>query len=66
MKANAYPIVRKLVNQEIDSDEFVDKITTSDWRLAKRQITFMKRNKDIAWKNLEDARVYLADRLNSL
>ena len=49
-----------------DSDEFVDKITTSDWRLAKRQITFMKRNKDIAWKNLEDARVYLADRLNSL
>ena len=55
MTANAYPLIRKFLNGELDEKELIDKMSVQDWRLAKRQITFMKRNKDIVWLNLKDA-----------
>lgn len=63
MTANAYPLIHQYLDQKISYDEMIKKYTTQDWRLAKRQITFMKRNKDIKWLDLERAEVFLSSLL---
>ena len=35
-----------------------------DWQLAKRQITFMKRNKKIHWLQLEEAEAFIEKELS--
>jgi tRNA dimethylallyltransferase len=59
MTANIYPIVRQLIENNITSEEAIEKSITLDWRLAKRQITWFKRNKYIKWLSLDDAETYL-------
>jgi tRNA A37 N6-isopentenylltransferase MiaA len=34
-------------------------MSVQDWRLAKRQITFMKRNPEIKWLELSEAEQFL-------
>ena len=64
MTANAYPLIRKFLNGELDKKELIDKMSVQDWRLAKRQMTFMKRNKDILWLNLKDAEQFIISKIN--
>ena len=59
MTANAYPLIKKFIEGELSEDELIAKMSTIDWRLAKRQITFMKRNKNIRWLDLAEANTYL-------
>ena len=63
MTANAYPLIRNFLNGELDEKELIDKMSVQDWRLAKRQITFMKRNKDIVWLNLKDAEQFIISKI---
>ncbi len=63
MKANVYPIARMFLNHEINQDEFTQLFITADWKLAKRQITWFKRDKYINWFSLEDAKKYLCSEL---
>lgn len=63
MKANVYPLARRFINHEIDKDEFAQLFNTADWKLAKRQITWFKRDKYINWFNLDDAKEYLCSEL---
>lgn len=63
MTGNIYPLVRSYLESEISLDEVKDKITTLDRRLAKRQLTWFKRNPYIVWLSLEQARIYIAERL---
>ena len=63
MTANAYPLIRKFLNGELDERELINKMSVQDWRLAKRQITFMKRNKDIVWLNLKDAEQFIISKI---
>lgn len=63
MKGNVYPLVRRYLAKEIGEKELVDKITTTDWRLAKRQLTWLKRNPYITWLSLDGASDFVAAKL---
>ena len=64
MTANAYPLIREYLAGELTKNKLIEKMSTRDWRLAKRQITFMKRNKSIKWLSLLDADIFLRAELN--
>jgi tRNA dimethylallyltransferase len=59
MTGNIYPLVHLYLESKISLDEMKDKFTTLDWRLAKRQLTWLRRNPAVNWLSLEDARQYL-------
>lgn len=63
MTGNIYPLVHSYLKNEISFDEMKEKITTLDWRLAKRQLTWLKRNPFISWLPIEQARHGIAERL---
>lgn len=63
MKANMYPLMRKFIQGEVSMAELKAKISTADWRLAKRQMTWLRRNKCIQWMSLDEANTYLSNQL---
>ena len=63
MTGNVYPLVKQYLAGELTYDELKQKNTTQDWRLAKRQKTWLKRNKDITWVTYSQAVSYINDRL---
>lgn len=60
LKANIYPFVQRYVAGEITIDELKVQAEVIDWRLAKRQVTWLKRNKFIHWDELEDVNTYIS------
>lgn len=66
MTANAYPLIKKFLDGDISREDLLGKMNTVDWRLAKRQLTFMKRNKDIKWLSLNEAEQYISMQLEQL
>ncbi|MFZ1301536.1 MAG: tRNA (adenosine(37)-N6)-dimethylallyltransferase MiaA [Candidatus Microsaccharimonas sp.] len=65
MTGNIYKLVHQYVDGELTKEQLKEKFITSDWRLAKRQLTYLKRNTFIQWKSLSDAYEYISSRLNS-
>ena len=65
MTGNIYKLVRQYLDGKLTFDELKQKNVTADWRLAKRQITYMKRNPYIKWLTLDDAREYITSVLKS-
>lgn len=63
MTGNIYPIIRAYLQNQLTYDEMMVKSTTIDWRLAKRQLTWLRRNPHITWLELNAARQYLQDQL---
>lgn len=63
MKANMYPLLRKYIQKDITIDMLKANIVSVDWRLAKRQMTWFRRNKFIHWMDLDEANTYLSDHL---
>jgi len=63
MTGNIYPLIRQYLCKEITFDQMKGKFATADWRLAKRQLTWLKRNPYIQWLSLEEAKAYLNQRL---
>lgn len=59
MTGNIYPLAHRYLVGELTLQEIKDKNTTLDWRLAKRQLTWLRRNKEVKWLSLTDARAYL-------
>ena len=59
MTGNIYPIIHKLQQGEYTLEQAKAAFCTADWHLAKRQMTWLRRNPDIIWCDLEDAEVYL-------
>jgi tRNA dimethylallyltransferase len=66
MTANVYRLLRKVMNSEMSESEARSKFVTLDWRLAKRQMTWFKRDSNILWLNLEEAGTYLVRTLDNL
>ena len=54
MKSNVYQFVWKYLNDECTLDEAIEQSIYDDWHLAKRQMTWFKRNKNICWRRLTD------------
>ncbi|HEU4715594.1 MAG TPA: tRNA (adenosine(37)-N6)-dimethylallyltransferase MiaA [Candidatus Saccharimonadales bacterium] len=63
MTGNTYQIVHSYLENEISLSEAKEKNTTLDWRLAKRQMTWFRRNPFVHWAELPEARKYLFARL---
>lgn len=60
MTGNIYPLVSLYLSGRLSGEEMIDKFTTLDWRLAKRQLTWLKRNPYIYWGNSEQLQEYIA------
>lgn len=63
MTGNIYPLVRRYVSGELSLEELKEKFITADWRLAKRQLTWLRRSPHIKWLSLEDVRDHLRKQL---
>jgi tRNA dimethylallyltransferase len=59
MTGNIYPLIHQYLMGHITFQQMKEKFIVADWRLAKRQLTWLKRNPHIKWLSLEDARHYL-------
>lgn len=63
MTGNAYRIVHSFLDSDINIEESKTMLETLDWQLAKRQLTWFKRNPFISWHSLEDAETYIGELL---
>lgn len=63
MTGNIYRLARDFLDTKISLDEFKKRNETADWHLAKRQLTWLKRNEHIEWLTLEEVKNYIAQRL---
>lgn len=63
MTGNIYPLVRKYLAGELSMTEVQQQNVQRDWQLAKRQLTWLRRNSDIVWLALADAAVFLRQKL---
>ncbi len=65
MKAPAYKAFKDYYENKINIDEAKYNFERNDYLLAKRQVTWFKRNKSIHWvKNREEAVEYITTKLN--
>jgi tRNA dimethylallyltransferase len=63
MTGNIYPVVHQYLQGSVSFEEMKARCVTLDWRLAKRQLTWLRRNPYIVWKNLAEVRQYLRSSL---
>jgi tRNA dimethylallyltransferase len=49
MSGGAYRVLKPLIEGQIDKNEAIDRLVASDMKLAKKQMTWFKRNPDIHW-----------------
>lgn len=63
MKSNIYPLIRDFIDSKISIDDVRKAIVVADWRLAKRQLTWLRRHKFIQWFELDGVRDYLVAQL---
>ena len=60
MTGNIYRLTKQFLDGELSEAELRQKFITSDWHLAKRQLTWLKRNPYIVWKQREDVYHFVA------
>lgn len=65
MTGNVYRLTKQYLDGEFDAAEFKQRFITSDWQLAKRQITWLKRNPHIVWRPLDATYEYVKEQLRS-
>lgn len=63
MTGNVYPLVKKYIEGDLSRAELEQASAISDWRLAKRQMTWLRRNPHLVWADLSSAEHYLSDQL---
>jgi tRNA dimethylallyltransferase len=63
MKSNIYPLLHLYLEGGLTQDDVKNKFVTLDWRLAKRQLTWLRRHKFIQWFELDGVRDYLVAQL---
>lgn len=66
MTGNAYPLIRRYLAGTLTAEELKEKFEIADWRLAKRQLTWLRRNKEIHWYSPEEAYTNCARWLESM
>lgn len=66
MTGNVYRLIKGYVDGETSRSELIDNFIKSDVKLAKRQLTWFKRNEHIYWSSLDGAYTYIAQRLDEV
>jgi len=59
MTGNIYPIIRQVLSEELTEPEAIEKITTRDRQLVKRQLTWLRRHDYVQWLSLAGAKTYI-------
>jgi tRNA dimethylallyltransferase len=59
MKSNIYPIIGEMLSGKLTETEAKQKCFYEDWHLARRQMTWFRRNKQIRWLSLSEAKSYI-------
>ncbi len=59
MTGNIYPLLKRYCDNELNQQETIEQFVTLDYRLAKRQMTWLRRNPDIMWTTATDAQNYI-------
>jgi len=59
MTGNIYSLVREYLDGNLTASELKEKFVIKDWQLAKRQLTWFRRNPFIKWGTLEVIIAYL-------
>lgn len=59
MTGNIYRLVKQYLDGGLDQAALKEKFISSDWQLAKRQLTWLKRNPYIHWLSLDDAYLFI-------
>lgn len=65
MTGNIYRLSKLFIAGELNEVEMKQKLITLDWRLAKRQLTWFRRNKFIKWGSIDELRLYLKNLLEN-
>lgn len=65
MTGNIYPLIRQLISKELHLEDVKRQFITRDWRLAKRQLTWLRRNPFVQWMDLDEANNYLSHTLET-
>jgi len=65
MTGNVYPIIKKLIDKEIDEGQAIQEFIVSDVNLVKRQLTWFRRNPFIEWGDAHSCEQYLSRVLDS-
>lgn len=63
LTANIYPLLRQLAQGVYTREETKQRFITRDTQLAKRQMTWLRRNPFVEWCTLDDAAVYIGGQL---
>jgi len=63
MTGNIYRLSHAYLDKLITAGELKFRNETADWQLAKRQLTWLKRNQFITWVPLHEVKKYIAERL---
>lgn len=66
MKSNAYPIIKEFIDKKITFSQAKQKFINADWHLAKRQITWLKRNNYVYWGEVEQLEEYIINNLDAV
>lgn len=53
-----YKLMLELIDKVINEKTFVQKFIEKNWQYAKRQLTWLKKDKDIVWVNKDDKKVF--------
>ena len=61
MKSNIYPICWEMMCGNISKDEAIRLMALDDWHLAKRQLTWFRRNNNIIWLPLDKAGIRISN-----
>jgi len=59
MTGNIYPLVRQYLNGSLTRVELIERFIIADRQLAKRQLTWFKRDSNISWLSIDEANSYL-------
>ena len=65
MTGNIYPLCREYLAGRLTLAQIKERFVTLDWRLAKRQLTWLRRNEHIKWFDNASAEQYLITLLES-
>ena len=64
MKSDIYEYAWKYLQGDLTLEKAKEQCFYEDWHLAKRQLTWFKRNKEITWLELSDVYDYILKQLN--
>lgn len=63
LKSNVYRVIKDSLYVPIPREEMINRTVILDWQLAKRQLTWLRRDTFIKWLNIDGAREYISERL---